>query len=278
MLHLDENNFPCTREADGTLNKDDQLQRVAMIYLVGYRYFQRVIQDNFEVSPGVYKRHPKGRASDLSGDALISILAAYVAHGRFNAASEISWQILKRKGFAQNIHDMYGREEKKTPDFILLRALPLMWRSCPAAIIIRHLLFGLNVVAAVSISKWWALAFIFTTDLPLLLAALMANAPVWKDDKGFEGRTPDDVDDNVIIMTFIACGIFRTPLSYLSPRIFAKLRPWNFGCRKDDDGKYFGPVYGALRWYHREPAGNSTIATLYRGVVQGVFGEDNKEA
>ena len=288
MLHLDDLGFPCTKEDDGTLNKDDQLQRVAMLYQAGHGYPLRaaIIQDHFQVSPGIYKRNPEARPEDLSGDALISILAAFVSNWRNEEASEITWQILKRFGFSQNTHDMYGRQHKKVPDFILIRAMPLMWRSHGLYMIARHTLFGGVLPLILFHSLWWIPALFFVTDLPLILAALMANAPVWKDDQGFEKRTPDDVDDNVIIMTFVACAQrMPMPLSILAPKLFAKLRPWNLGCEEQTtflgiprmEPHYFGPVYGALRWYHRAPKGNSEIAKKYRGIIFNYFGENNPE-
>lgn len=278
---------------NGSLDKNDQLQRVAMLYLIDYRepiatlpfISPWEISKAFELRPGIYVRYPGNTEHDVSGDQLISILAAWVAQINPDRSLPLAKAIIKRWGFAQNIHDMYGRTEKKTPDFILFRALPLLWRSNIWVNLSRDVLMGISIFFAFHWSAWALLSWLFISDLPLILMAVTAGLPVWEDDRGFRAREPDDVDDNVIVMTLIACReTLRSPSSIVAPWIYARCRPVNAGCHihyLKSGGKpvisrnLYGPVFGALNLYHAPPAGNPEIAEAYRTKVNEVFGEKN---
>lgn len=282
-MHLDENRLPVTINEDGTADKNDQLQRVAMCYLAcgtkmpwGDNLFPGEISRGFEREPGIYTRYPFGPTNDVSGDQLISILAAYVGQKDWPLASRLAWAIVRRGGFAQNTHDMYSRTGVKRPDFILFRALPLIARCNPKI----HALWIVACFASAYMALfehswlWAALALVFS-DIWLILMALATLLPVWHDDKGFKMRSQDDVDDNVPVMTLFACAKSGTSLlSYLAPRLFAKLRTENKGQWLAFPN--YGPVYGALRWYHRAPAGNPEIADAYIHVLKDYFGEINR--
>lgn len=270
-MHLDKYGLPV--QADGDAN--DQLQRVGMIltanalgeYLhtadgdpfdVNHECFTAIISwDSLQPSPGVYTRYVDGNPNNVSADQLLPVLASHVANRDTKSVWNMFKAMTKRLGFAQNTRD--GLDQKKTkwklPDFMALRALPLFARA--------H-----KVLYPVA----------FLADLSLVLLALFAVGPVQHDDKLIPTkRNPDDVDDNVIITTLITCrAIMPTPLSWLAAKLYAKLRPNNYGNiqhRTMPDGSTrsikYNNVYGALRWYHRaEAGGNPEIAELYESLVR----------
>lgn len=265
-MHLDEHGLPCTLSG-GKLDANDQLQRCGMIVAAEeilnekptrpeHYYFSclKAINETHQVKPGIYVRHIGGDPANVSADQLIGALAAHVALGNTKQVLWLALRCLLRLGFAQNYKDgLSGEDRTKIPDFMLLRALPLFTRASR----------WLYPVAAIS-------------DLLLVLAALAAVGPVWRDDKGFTKRSPDDVDDNNTILTFAVCRFkMPTPLSYLASRIYGRLRPWNYGCRDSQvyfDDNVYHPVYGALRWYHRaENGGNPEIAEMYREICKRYF-------
>jgi hypothetical protein len=255
-MHLDDNGLPT--QADG--DRNDQLQRVGMCavaYALG-GYSPIYAKDmwvalkrggRLHPKPGTLVRYQGADPRNCSGDQIISALAAVVAWPFWREATAISWGILRRGGFAQNIHDgLDGKPGKwKVPDFILIRALPLMCR-------VHWLLWPLACLA----------------DVLLVVAGLMAGAPVWRDGKGFSARSPDDVDDNVQLLTFAVCRLVNpTPLSVLGNWLYGKLRPQNYGCGINA----FHPVQGALEWYHRkESGGNPEIAESWRPITARLYG------
>lgn len=291
-MYLDADNLPVQENGDA----NDQLQRCAMVVqgvvlceqekradtLTCFDASLNALCTTHQPKWGIYVRHKGADPRNCSGDQLISALAAWVTTGRWWQAMKLTLRILMRGGFAQNTLDgLDGGEntKKKLPDFILLRALPLMWR-CHPFISVAGIATSWYVILGYvkqDHSAWTLLALLLTTDLPLLLAALVSSAPVWKDNKGFARRTPDDVDDNVPTMTYLACnemlpGLFST-LAWWWHR---KFRAWNYGCTNAEtlkqavEGQYteknkYKPAYGALRWYHRaETGGNPEIAKLFK--------------
>lgn len=269
-MFLDGNGLPVQQDGDA----NDQLQRCAMIvagvYLDKSDFARNVkvtglvlpgrcvnaLEKELQPRPGIYNRYPGGDERNVSGDQLISALAAWIALRDFAQAGWLTLRILLRGGFAQNTRDMYGRTDWKLPDYIFIRSLPLMCRVHWAL---------------------YPLALVF--DVLLVLSALAVALPVWRDDKGFTKRTPDDVDQNVSVMTFAVCrAVMPTPFSMLASKLFSKLMPWNYGCMKPDTSmglqnvyfeNFYPPVYGALRWYHRaESGGNPEIAELWRPIVE----------
>jgi len=267
-MHLDEFGLPV--QADGDAN--DQLQRVGMIAT----RFALSNEDNFngphiysvchlgllvllQKRPGIYVRHVDGDPANVSADQLISALCYWIASRNIKQAGLMFLRCIQRLGFAQNYKDgLSSKERIKIPDFMLIRALPLFARA-------HWLLYPVALVA----------------DVLLVLMVLSACGPVWRDDRGFTKRTPDDVDDNNTIMTLAVCAKrMPTPLSWLACRLYGKFRPWNFGCRETTwSGEVrtirlnaYHPVYGALRWYHRaESGGNPEIAELWRPICEELF-------
>ncbi|CAB4200523.1 hypothetical protein UFOVP1351_47 [uncultured Caudovirales phage] len=263
-------------QADG--DNKDQLQRVGMIDLATELHSAstdlmalanqccHALTSNkyLQPMPGVYVRHVGGDPANVSADQLIPVLAAHVARRDVRQVARMAWTCVKRLGFAQNYKDgLNGTERTKIPDFMLLRALPLFARA-------HACLYPMALVV----------------DALLVLATAASVGPIFRDDKLLPTRrSPDDVDDNCIITTLVTCrAVMPTPLSYMASRLYARLRPWNYGCTGVRDfasiypdvppGHFLepykhSPAYGALRWYHRaEAGGNPEIAELWRPLVR----------
>jgi hypothetical protein len=257
-MHVDELGLPI--QADG--DKEDQLQRSGML-LVGEILNRRVLNrtgsckavtgisaytlisgifDNLQVKPGIYVRHKQSDPRTTSGDQLIPVFASIALFGMWWEWFTLTARLLLRAGFAPNYIE---RGKVKVPDFILVRALPLILRI--------HWIF-------------YPICYIF--DVLLLLAAESAAAHrVWRDGEGFTDRSLDDVDDNNTIITLLTCAHhYSTPLSKLALDIYLTKRPKNKG---NTILGYKEPAVGALFWYHRkESGGNPEIAELYKELLQ----------
>ncbi len=268
-MNLDKYGLPV--QADGDAN--DQLQRIGMILTAAAIIDKdelanrlevtciRAIQIDMEIlqpSPGIFLRHVNGDPKTVSADQLIAILGFFTMSGVIFYIWPMFKQMMKRFGFAQNTKDGLdgkGNEGKtKMPDFMLIRALPLFLRA-----------------------HWCLYPILLLSDALLVLSALSAVGPVWKDGGGFKTRSPDDVDDNNTILTLSVCRVrFPTPLVLFAVWIFAKLRPWNHGCVGRAEEAFplysYKPVYGALRWYHRaEAGGNPEIAEMWKPICERYF-------
>lgn len=298
-MHVDNNGLPI--QADGC--DLDQLQRCSMIVAAyalgsGFGSFKEIaledrcrlaLSSSLQPRKGVYTRNVGGDPRNVSADQLLSALAAWVAIGTPEArkqASKLVWRMLLRGGFAQNVVDGLDggkNTRRKIPDFMLLRALPLVWRTNFFFMMVSVILLGTNLWLLAN-SWWWALGLLFTTDLYLILLALGSAMPVWKDGGGFKKRSPNDVDDNVTVMTLAVCHD-RLPsvMSRFASYLYGKLRPWNFGCfgtarHSEEYGELknadmYHPVYGALRWYHREESGgNPEIAEFWEPICKRLWG------
>lgn len=255
-MNIDKYGLPV--QSDGDAN--DQLQRVSMIDAIENIDVTQVskipttwaldapVGVSLEILPGVYSRYIGGNTNNVSCDQLVAALAAHVVHGRQRKIGRMFLAMCKRFGFAQNYKDGLNDEaETKLPDFMLIRALPLFTRASV-------LLYPVCLI----------------TDALLVLSALSACGPVWRDGTGFARRAPGDVDDNNTVLTLAACRFkMPTPLSILSCFILAKLRPWNLGCVETTgvltNNAAYKPVFGALRHYHRaESGGNPEVAEMWR--------------
>lgn len=271
-MHLDKYKLPV--QVDGDAN--DQLQRVGMIQ-TAFVYNSEIKTDtdlggitvhNLDIAtkhallnqlqprPGIYTRFVGSNTNNVSADQLISALTYWIASGNVKQAAWMFYRMVCRLGFAQNYKDgLNDSSSTKLPDFMLLRSLSLFsrihWSLWPIAVVI---------------------------DLSLMLAALASVGPVWRDEKGFSKRTPDDVDDNLLILILTVCRAkMPTPLSWLAAKLYTKCRPWNYGCIHSEtingimtqDLDYFSPVFGALRRYHRSGSGgNPEIAELWKPIVE----------
>ena len=246
-MHVDKYGLPTQNNGDA----NDQLARVSML-VVGDNYdhmhYADALFNLLHLDAGIYTRYIGADPRSTSADQLISALAAFTSVNAPTYAIQIMVKCLKRFGFAQNtINTLDGSNTKQTPDFMLIRALPLFLRTS-------KLLYPLTLIG----------------DVLLVLAAIAAVGPVWKDNKGFATRSPDDVDDNVIILTLIACRTrMPTLLSRLACKIYAKYRPWNYGCKLDNPFFTYHPVVGAMLWYHRAASGgNPEVAEAIIPLIQ----------
>lgn len=249
-MHVDKYGLPT--QANGDAN--DQLARESML-LIGQGLLIKpsptplvgpAMYSNLQPSPGIYARYTGAPTDSTSADQLISALGYWVTRCDTKQIVLIAFRCISRLGFAQNYRNtLDGSNSLQVPDFMLLRALPLFARA--------HKIF---------------IPCAFVLDALLVLSAIAAVGPVWRDGKGFTARTPDDVDDNVLILTLLACRTrMVTPLSRLACLIYAKYRPTNLGCALTTPPSH--PVIGALRWYHRaESGGNPEIGEAIIPAVQ----------
>lgn len=201
---------------------------------------------------GVYIRHVNGDPSDVSADQLIPVMAAWAARRDEGQLFRMILRMIERLGFAQNWKRLDG-SRKFSPDFMLIRALPIALRT--------HWIF-------------YPLCLIFDVLLPL--QAIFGNF-ITKDDSIIPRyRGLDDVDTRVFIVTMIvARKLYPTPFSLITPWLYRVLCPRNFGVTLLGSKNN---VQGQLDWYHRntfrrpgEAAGNIEIARLFEPLVEEVF-------
>lgn len=247
-MNLDKYGLPV--QADGDAN--DQLQRASILVSALLAFDDPPINDCTKtellcgkaLSPegalqpilGLWARYTNAPLYSTSADQIVAALAAHVVAKSTKTILTTFGYTMLRFGFAQNYRNtLNGTKALQIPDFMLLRAAPLFARA-------HKILYPIALI----------------TDVLLLLAAAASVGPVWKDGKGFAKRSMDDVDDNVIVLTLIACNAaMPTLFSRLAAKIYAKYRPSNFG----NVGTGIHPVIGAMVWYHRaESGGNPEIA------------------
>lgn len=211
-MNLDKFNLPVQSNGDAA----DQLQRVGMIGvgdILGDDFidipFDNALKILLQPEPGVYARFVGAVTNDVTGDQLIPTMALWVLMDSFTAIRNMNWV------FAQNTRKQGEPDVKTIPDFMLLRAAPLLVRSS-------YLLYPLC----------------YAVDLLLVIASIIFVCI----NRGF-----DDVDDNNLVITLVACKAkMPTLLSYIAGKIYLKLRAYS-------------PEY-ALRRYHRtESGGNPEI-------------------
>lgn len=242
-MHLDVNGLPIQSDGDAA----DQLQRTGFI-AVGV-----ALDGDMDVLPqtmfvncmtalvangllqptkGVFRRNASANPNTCSADQLIPVIAQRLLH---NFRLDV-------RLFAQNTHTIEGKR-KFLPDILFFRAAPMYFRRS-------------------------LLRYIF--DLLLILQALVAVGPVWRDDAGLARRSLDDVDDANGIITLAVCHELNpTFLSKLACRLYAWLRPTNYGVTKLGSPNN---IQGALDWYNRpESGGNPEIAQLWAPVVKRIF-------
>ena len=264
-MNLDKYGLPVQQDGDA----NDQLQRCGMIAVASDICKQEselavnclnAIRGPLQQANGVYMRYIGGNPNNVSADQLISALATHVVKKDGKRAFAMFTAMCKRFGFAQNYKDGLNDDAKtKLPDLMAIRALPLFARMHKA-------LYPIALIA----------------DITLVLSALAAVGPVWRDGGGFKRRDAGDVDDNNTVLTLAVCRVrLPTPLSILACLVFAKLRPWNLGCqeyRRSEQGVEYvvnnarHPVFGALYWYHRaESGGNPEVAEMWRTICERWF-------
>lgn len=243
-MNLDKNGLPV--QANGDAN--DQLARASELAVAALLMPAQVTHDTMPVALnclaavqtslqphyGSWVRYIGAPTDSTSADQIVSVSAVNVIAKDHESLIATGLRMFGRLGFAQNYRNtLDGSDSLQLPDFMLLRILPLLSR-------VSLVLYPAAVVA----------------DILLLCAALAAIGPVWTTGKGFTARTPDDVDDNVLILTLIACSArMPTPLSWLARKLYGKYRATNDGCALTTPP--CNPVIGAMLWYHRAAAGGN---------------------
>lgn len=230
-MHLDRFGLPTQENGDA----NDQLQRVGFaLTAVGlgadkttawsitdfYIGLSFLLKDK----PGIWKRHFTANPNNCSADQIIGALGAAVVWGEIKTTLWTFLRMMLRLGFAQNYKDGLNDDPKtKIPDFMFFRAMPLFCRS--------SILF-------------YPLAFVF--DFYLLVLAV--------GDWVYLKTEKDPVDINNTLITLTVCRkLFPTPWSWLSYRLWPKLRP---------------TILEDLRRYHRaEAGGNPEMAELWVQII-----------
>lgn len=218
------------------------------------------IIDKFEVSPGIYVRHPDpnkwySNPDTTSRDQLIPVIAYCAAYEDYPRLWRLFKATAQRGLFAQNLIRIgEGETEKKIPD-------PM----------------HLNLAQFIRAGGWWTaplypLLFIF--DTIELAGTLLSALPLhFKDDHWVpRWRNENDVDDNNVVVQHLLAAIYKpTPISELNRYVYSVTRAQNFGNTKLGETN---PVMGALRWYHRSEFGgtaNPEIAEVYRPLIEKYF-------
>lgn len=274
---MNVDNYLLPQQANG--DRNDQLQRCGMLAVAAQlnpeidHNLANIIsasttalyrEDRLQPKSGVFVRYTGGDPDNVSADQLIAALCAFVQRLNKEEIRNLFVAMAKRFGFAQNKKDGLNADTRtKIPDFMALRALPLFFRYS-------KFLYPLTYVV----------------DVLLVIGALLAVGPVFHDNKLLPSRrSPDDVDDNNTFLTLLVCRTrMPTLLSMLAVKIYAKLRPWNYGCREETvvvkdkatmmvtNNSRYKPVYGALRWYHRaESGGNPEVAEVFAPLCKRYF-------
>lgn len=218
------------------------------------------IMDKFEVAPGIYVRHPDpskwySNPETTSRDQLIPVIAYCAAYEDYPRLWRLFKAVAQRGMFAQNwIRIGEGETDKKIPD-------PM----------------HLNLAQFIRAGGWWTAPFyplLFVFDSIELVGTLLSALPLhFKDDHWIpRRRTPNDVDDNNIIVQHLLAAVYKpTPISELNRYLYSITRPVNYGNTKLGEKN---PVMGALRWYHRSEYGgeaNPEIAEIYRPLIEKYF-------
>lgn len=218
------------------------------------------IIQKFEVSPGIYIRHPDPKKwysnpDATSRDQVFPVIAYCAVYEDYPRLWRLFRETAKRGMFAQNflrIGD--GETDRKIPD-------PM----------------HLNVAQFIRAGGWWTAPLyplLFVYDTIELFGTIITALPLHlKDDHLIpRWRQPDDVDDNnVVIQHLLAAKYKPTPISWLNRYIYSVTRSENLGNTVYGEKN---PVMGALRWYHRNEhggQGNPEMAELYRPLIEEYF-------
>ncbi|MBL7671957.1 MAG: hypothetical protein JNM39_15825 [Bdellovibrionaceae bacterium] len=221
---------------------------------------EKNIIDKFEVSPGIYVRHPDPKKwysnpDTTSRDQLLPVIAYCAAKKDYPRLWRLFKASLFRGFFAQNLLRIgEGETEKKVPD-------PM----------------HLNLAQFIRAGGWWTAPFyhlLLVFDSIELVGTLLGTLPLhFRDDHWIpRWRNQNDVDDNNIVVQHLLAALYKpTPISELNRYLYSVTRAENFGNTKLGEKN---PVMGALRWYHRSEYGgeaNPEIAEIYRPLIQKYF-------
>lgn len=248
-MHLDRYGLPC--QADG--NCADQLNRVGLILVaehekrwhkgadlnVLYMYCLVRATDCAALGQGTYTRFIGSTPDDVTCDQLVPTICAWVMRGNDIALGLMFMAMVRRFGFAQNVHKQGEPNTKTIPDFMVARTMPIFIRY----------------------SKWlYPLALVFDLYLIVMALSLIIQA----------SRDPDAVDDNNTLVTLYTCKVRHpTFVSRLAAYLYKRFRPTNLGVTKLDEKNH---IQGAMAWYHRaDNGGNPEIAEMFRPIIEEHF-------
>jgi hypothetical protein len=216
--------------------------------------------EKFEVSPGVYVRHPDptkwySNPETTSRDQLFPVIAYCAAYEDYPRLWRLFKASAKRGFFAQNwLRVGPGEKERKIPDPMFM-----------------------NIAHFIRAGGWWTAPLyplLFFFDALELTGTVLSAVPLhFSDDRLIPRlKNGNDVDDNNLIVQHLLAARFKpTPFSALARYIYSVTRPQNFGNTKLGEKN---PVMGALRWYHRsefDGHGNPELAELYRPLIEEYF-------
>jgi hypothetical protein len=220
------------------------------------------IISRFEVSPGIYIRHPDptkwySNPETTSRDQVLPVIAYCAVVEDYPRLWRLFKATMDRGMFAQNVLRLGdGEAEKKIPD-------PM----------------HLNMAQFIRAGGWWTAPFypaLFFFDAVEIVGTALTALPLhFKDDHWIpRWKTEDDVDDNNVVVQHLLAAVYKpTPLSEFNRYLYVITRPKNFGNTILGEKN---PVMGALRWYHRrEIGGNPEMAELYRPLIETYFNYQN---
>ncbi len=216
------------------------------------------IINKFEVSPGIYVRHPDPQRwySDpdtTSRDQLVPLIAYCGAYRDYPRLWRFFKAVVKRGFFSQNIQRAGDVPKKwKTPDTFL-----------------GHLGLFIRAGGAYTDPLY---PLLFVTDTIDFIGTLLQHFPLHftLSSKRFRMKEMRDVDDNNAIIAHLMAAHFKpTPISELDRYVYSLTRRWNYGNSLMGE---LNPVMGAMAWYHRSEArGNPEMAELYRPLIEKYF-------
>lgn len=196
-MNLDKYGFPVQDNGDAA----DQLQRMGMIGVGNLVNSEQPLELNRSVSwalkyifqsalDGTYSRYYQAPTNDVTADQLIPTIAFWSLSQDRSELGKMKWV------FAQNTRKQGEPNVKTIPDFMLLRALPLIIRGYNLPIIVYYCI-----------------------DVLLVLAALCYTIL----NRGF-----DDVDDNNLVISLVCCRVLRpTGVSWLAAKAYRHTRAYS---------------------------------------------------
>lgn len=195
-MNLDSHGLPCQANGDCS----DQLQRVGMIAIgnilnpknkIDLPIYAALISE-LQPSLGIYTRYSGSPTNNVTGDQLVPIFAIGAMGYTQSILPNLTKQLIKRFGFAQNTYKDNDPTVHTTPDFILFRVLPFILRANKSL-------------------------YVFTCvfDLLLVIASIFAV---------LQGSTTNTDDNNIIITLAVCKAKMPTPLSWLACKLYKHLR------------------------------------------------------
>lgn len=125
MMYYDQNNFPM----DQTMNGGDSCVRAGLLAMVLPYYKTKERLYKYEVSPGMFVRHPLEKTSNnplnFTRDQMMCLLGGIKATGAHDLARRMFWTRLKSFCFAQNTErDVPGSKKSILPHSFWSESVP----------------------------------------------------------------------------------------------------------------------------------------------------------